>query len=248
MKTNRYFVTVTAVLLILFPVLITAQAAMGVRAGFRLSGLDAASPGAGSLSQPGIVISVPLEWRITKMLALQPELSYVQKGARWANTYVNYYGSGPLKVREEVRIGLQYLEATIPIKISGQQQKLVYFAGCGPYFGYRLAAHYIVNGRRVNEGVPSEQRKPSESPFQEPAGFDAGINFFGGWDIVLGPDWRITLEFQYQLGIRPAVESFLGGSYPTNRGGSFQIGFLRAIDPRKKISGKPKAFSHPLMQ
>lgn len=192
----RIYTVLATIALLTFPFLLSAQVEIGIRAGANMSEADLQR----FYEQPfelesmkGIQISIFGNFQIGSQFALQPEISYSQKGfeASWNNAdsaYVlrtNYF---------EVPF---LLEFGVPV---GKNLRI--FGNAGPNASYLYNAQEEFIDKINNVITNSDYDFNTENAIER---LDLGVNFGGGISFRINR-WKIMADARYNIGLLQLID------------------------------------------
>lgn len=197
---------------------INAQTSIGLRVGtnlnkFSYSGEDATDDFTEfQKSNAGLNFAIPVEFKFSNSFAVQPELSFNQKGEK---TSIDFLG---LKVTTKTIFN--YLELPILGKYMFGTEKIQANILAGPSFGYAL------NGKVV-EGDESEKIDLSDEDVSYNR-FDFAAQFGAGVSVNAGPG-KVFLDARYYLGLSNLNSDKDYDLKINNRGIGINIGYLYTL-------------------
>jgi Outer membrane protein beta-barrel domain len=173
----------------------SAQLALGLRGGFSFSTLQN-FPLDGSITAPDVALAIgnynaiSLEIGIAPWLAIQPEVTYLQKGGKI---------SIPGNANATLKVNMNYLEAPLLAKFRFGKGALKGYALVGPSVGFALNGHIILKTNeenitesiRFDESYTGDNQRDNRFDYSAVAG--VGMQYkLGIGSIVL--DTRIALD------------------------------------------------------
>jgi|JI71714CRNA_FD_contig_71_2501672_length_696_multi_3_in_0_out_0_1 hypothetical protein len=205
----KKFLTIT---LVLCSVIIYAQTSIGLRAGLNfskvnLSGDDVTAEDTDPLKNiSGLNIAIPIEFKLSNKFAIQPEVSFSQRGFKYK---VDFLGL-PLSVRTKYN----YLEVPVLAKLSLGGEKNKFNVLVGPSFGYALSGNY-------NDGEESLKIDFKEEGVKR---FDFGAQF--GLGATFG---NFFVDARYLLGLANLNDESTLDVKVNTRGLGFNVGYLYTL-------------------
>lgn len=179
----------TAALLLGLALPLTGQASFGVKAGMNIATLGGDDVGDVD-SRTGLVVGGLVHYRLSDLLAVQPELLYSQKGAKFSETLFGEPISGTFK--------LDYLEVPVLLRVDvptgGPELRPSVHAG--PTFALELSCKVSFSGfgesgtEDCDSDIDSDRRT-----------VDLGMALGGGLDVAFRGG-TLLIEARYTLGLR----------------------------------------------
>lgn len=194
-----------------------------------LEGVAEAGVNAEVKRRMGFQIGAYLTQSLSGNVSFQPEIHYIQKGAKVAVSLTDIEGNAGV-TDAEASIKLAYLEVPLLLRFDMNQGKSVRpFLVAGPAVAFRISCNIGlgVEGASFNtdcgsEG-DSELEVESDDPFKK---FDAGVMMGGGIAGTMG-SLPVSLQVRYSHGLINIAQDASDGRSPKNTGISllFGIGF-----------------------
>ncbi len=210
---------------------------VGVRANVHFASQSLPADVANSLSSfgglqniIGIGIAVPIEISLTDMFSIQPEIMYLQKGAKLA---IDVAGVAKIDASQK----LNYLEVPVLLKVNFlKDAPLGISLLAGPSFGYALSGTNVVTAS--GSSIPATNQTTDED-FKDFARFELGLHGGINLGFALGSG-KIILDARYLFGLSNLSSSAntsvsIPGTTPTtsttndkitNRGYSIGLGYM----------------------
>ncbi|MEI6277528.1 MAG: porin family protein [Prolixibacteraceae bacterium] len=164
----------------------------------------------------GLQVSLIGKYKINKLLGLQAELQYIQKGEGKENT-------GSPEIPYKAKLRLKYLTLPLMATVTHSFGKIVVYGNLGLYFGYATGAVTV-----VKEPIESKTSKF----FGDGAlrGFDMGLCIGAAAGYPFGPG-NIIFDIRYDLGfidIYRTPDRLQGTNYKAtcNRTFGMAVGYL----------------------
>ncbi len=224
---KHYFKRVLFLLLLLSATSLSAQIALGVRGGLHMANWslnDIAKDeiGAETKTSSLLLFGALMEIRLNNTIAIQPELTYIQKG-----TKIFEEASSPIPTKVDVRFTINYIEVPLLLKVGtgfgvGRFDLLL-----GPSFGYGLNGKRKItldiagNSNTETEDVDFEEDEVSRTDIGAQIGASLGFN--------LGSAARLFVDGRYLLGFTNLDQHSHGSgeeSVVKNRGVALTAGLL----------------------
>ena len=164
MNKSNVLLRLSIVFLLLAGVTYNSSAQFGIRAGAIFSKEDVKGPidVQNFKSKAGLDLAVTFGIPIGNVIALQPELHFIQKGSKIENVI----GGG-----EDIKVSLNYLELPMLLKLSFGGDELNVFGLAGPSIGY-------LSGGSIKFGeIKAEWENDDYENFELGAHFGAGVRF-----------------------------------------------------------------------
>jgi hypothetical protein len=198
------FTTLLVVMLTIAVSLASARITGGLKAGMNLANIHGDDI-EDSKFKVGFCGGGFVAFGLGKVVVIQPELLYSQKGAKWQEEYIGETG--------KVTFKFNYLEMPVFIKmIVPVQGKVKPSFFLGPYFGIMITGprgELEVDGTTIEEDLEGVKDT------------DFGVVFGGGLDFVLGKG-KIVFDVRYGLGLTTLDEE---GADVKNNVFSFLVGY-----------------------
>lgn len=174
-----------------FPVFLTAQVELGFRAGLNMSNADLRTTNGDLLEAAkinGVNMGLFANIQIGKILALQPEVTFSQKGFK---TTWNASDSS-------TTLNTNYLDMPLMLEVGFPLgDKVKFFANAGPNVSYLLNAeeqfYDAANGETMTTPFDFDEENLER--------LDVGVNFGGGFSIRF-QRWKYTLDARYNMGLK----------------------------------------------
>ncbi|TNE56032.1 MAG: PorT family protein [Bacteroidetes bacterium] len=205
------FIVKTCALLLLaglaFP--LSAQHFFGLRAGVNFA--TASTTESGRITDKYLVgpnAVVYFDLRLNKQMALQPELSYIQRGYR---TTIRVLGEKKYTTR------FNYGEVAVLMKYRRKRGRSIGYAVVGPYIGMAVSGYQ----KELSDGETTAVK------FNAPGGFyrgDGGLVFGAGLGLHAGVG-QVVLDLRYTLGLSAINENYLDDGDIKHRGIVLSAGY-----------------------
>ncbi|HEB62348.1 MAG TPA: PorT family protein [Bacteroidetes bacterium] len=179
-----------ALFVFLIPFSLRAQLEIGFRVGVNMSEINVDKIVANPLDfsdHKGIQLSGIFNFQLSKSLALQPELAFVQKGFKYAMEGGDYQ---------------EFLSNYFELPVLGELgvplgNKLQIFVDAGPSLSYLLSAKESIFNADLNELSTSDIDFDLRKEFER---LDYGLNFGGGFSLRFGRS-RLRFDARYNVGL-----------------------------------------------
>ncbi len=136
-------------------------------------------------SKMGIDFGLWLQFKLSPQIAIQPEVLYVSKGAK--------YEEGT----DKVTIKANYIQVPVLFKfLIPTKGKIAPNIFAGPFFGFKASAK-----AKYETGAGD-----SEEDLTDAKSTEFGVTFGGGIDIAAGEKGVITLDARYDLGMSNVIK------------------------------------------
>ncbi len=211
MLPSRSFQLISISSLILLAIASPANAqrlSIGGRLGLDFARLDLPS-GAGLDTRTGFSVGGFVGYHLSKRFAVQPELSFVTKGAESAAIFISYHEGtppelNPLVTNVQIDYKLSYLELQVPLTLMIPAGS----AALAPrlYLGPSLAVEVGCETGAEVSGAAA----PTAGCFADTEPLDFGAIFGAGFDTRLGSG-ALTLDVRYNLGLQD-INAGIGGT------------------------------------
>ncbi len=211
--------------------LLTAQMNVGLRGGIGLYkwhyDMPAGSEADWSDFQKSLLtpyLAVPLEIKIADFFAIQPELTYQQRGTREKIDTTLYYGLVRIEHQFDDRWRLNYLTVPVLAKFMYDTEALEIFAIAGPEVAYAVSGKVKKKEIREN-GIREELEFDNSIEFENLGRFDFGLVFGGGVALKLGPG-KALFDARYNLGLNNIKTREDSDLKMYNRGFGLSAGYM----------------------
>ncbi|MCS7035936.1 MAG: porin family protein [Saprospiraceae bacterium] len=170
-------------------------------------------------SATGLLFGALLEIRLSNNLAIQPEVTYIQKGTKIDETI--------LSVKSEGGYTINYLEVPIMLKVGTGFGVGRFDVLLGPSFGYGLNGKYEI--KATSGGITVTEEEDIDFEKDEISRTDLGAQFGASVGLNLGSSARLFVDGRYLLGFTNLDKHEHGsGEEPTvrNRGVALTAGLM----------------------
>ncbi len=219
MKTIKNLLTVIAVLCTVSGY---AQSAIGLKGGINIANVTELQE-AENLSPKsitGLNLGAYAEFSITPLLAIQPEINFLQKGSQVSG--LNFEDHSDVKVK----MVINYLEVPVLAKIRFGTEKLKGYAMAGPSVGYALGGKgsFTIDGVKVTNDIEFDNDIDDDGVKDRRWDYSAVVGVGGLYGV--GPG-SIVLDVRYQHDFTDFAK--FKDSEPTGYEKSFNRGLALSI-------------------
>ena len=163
---------------------LSAQVSIGVRAGatFPNFSVEQGSTNFSFDANLGLTAAAIFEIGISDVFAIQPEIAFVQKGAK--SEVQDYFGGG----NTESKIRLNHIEVPVLAKVKFGSETVKAYVAAGPSFGY------AISGSTKEDG---EKETFEDEDWEDYKRFEIGSNVGGGVGLSLAGGGLAFLDLRY---------------------------------------------------
>jgi hypothetical protein len=199
--TRFYRPLFAGVLLLCIAMPASAQVQFGVKAGMNIATLGGDDAN-GLDSRTGLVVGGLVNYRLTDMLSIQPEILYTQKGTKASETDPDFgtfeftlktdYLEIPVLLKLDVPVGAPELRPTLHV---------------GPTFAFEVGCEVDFSGMGISGSVDCDAGDEfDEDGFADRRKFDMGLGLGGGLDVAFGGG-TLMIEARHTLGLQSLDKS-----------------------------------------
>lgn len=218
MKNHLFFVFMLAILTMN---LHAQQVALGARVGMNIANVSYTQKNSGTTPEmknvTQFLASIPLEIRFSPSFAIQPELSYLEKGFSISQTYGSTSASST--------VTFNYFDIPIVGKLGFTANKLQLDLLAGPRFGYllggKLKGESTVSGRTT-----TEERNLNADDLKTFNRFEVGLDFGASVQYPIS-NFKLVFDVRYLLGLTDISNDSPDNETVINRGISLSIGIMK---------------------
>ena len=198
-----------------FTASLIAQISVGARAGITLPNQTFEVDGIDLSLDPnlGLTFAAIVEIGISDAFAIQPELAFVQKGAKLEQE--NYYGGGTV----ESKLRVNHIDVPVLAKVKfGTENVGAYVAG-GPSFGYAISA---------SEEFDGDKESFDDDDWEDYNRFEVGGLIGGGVGLNLASGGQVFLDLRYMLSLNNLSD--FEDVTTRNKGLVISVGFMKSLE------------------
>jgi hypothetical protein len=160
----------------------------GLKLGFNLANLSTDEQGSNLSSRSGFAIGGFLTFQLTDMISIQPEVLFMQKGAK------SNFSEGEMTAVYTYRLSYIDIPVLVKVLLPVQGAKLRPNLYAGPYFGIKAGSKLAYTIEGYGEKETGEENLTSIKST------DLGLVLGGGIDFPMGAG-KILLDLRYSLGL-----------------------------------------------
>jgi hypothetical protein len=188
---------------------VCAQMTIIPKAGASLSNIAFEDDGGETKSKLGLILGVGLNFQVSELLSVQPELQFVQKGFRVDESF-SFDG---MTEKYEASISMNYIEIPVLVKTTFGSDNFKFFLNAGPSIGIGLGGKSKID-YSYSDGVSNfsgsstgkvkfgDEPDSNEEDLYFDNRMDLGLQLGGGFLIAK----KVMVDIRYGLGLSNLVE------------------------------------------
>jgi opacity protein-like surface antigen len=187
--TRSLVLVVVALCLVGVPAFAQSSINIGAQGGVNFGNADI-TPDLSTTTRTGFMVGAVVEFEITEMFSIQPEVLYVQKGAKFEMNVSSMDVKATFK--------FDYIEIPVLFKATFGSSGFRPFVFAGPNVGFNMVSE--LEGEIMGQTATQDMSEDTES-------IDFALDFGGGGEFALNESTTLFGSVRYSLGLTDIIKA-----------------------------------------